>query len=264
MLAIEHLASASGRNPDLAHTVIWLCGQPAHDLQPAADWLYSQNFSLTEPFSSAAEPAAVVLFQNRPGEFRQSELEAIHRRAPLARLILLTGPLCAGELRSGKPLVGVERLSWLTWRDHLPLLLKPAATRPPQARTLAPADTILRDCSLESTPQLDLGQSAIVYSRSASIADAVCQLLQTLGYHAAWANNPAEKITHLGASALILVEGDAVPCLADSVSLLGEGKKIWLRAFARPEEAKQALAAGYHAVLPLPLLRSDLQAVLTS
>lgn len=263
MPANVNIASRSGRIPDQSPPVIWLCGQPAHDLQSAADWLYGQNFSLAEPFASAAEPVAVVLFQNRPGEFRQSELEAIHRRAPLARLILLTGPLCDGELRSGQPLVGVERISWLTWRYHLPLLLNSTASIPSQVRTLSPADTILRDCKAVSVEEA-FAQPASVYCRSANRAEALCEMLRSLGYHPTWATVPAEKLDPAEPDPLIFVEEDATPCLADSVSSLGVGKKIWLRAFLRPEDVQRGLLAGYHAVLPLPLLRSDLQAALST
>lgn len=57
-------------------------------------------------------PQLIVLAQARPGQFRQSDVEALHRAAPLARLIALLGSWCEGETCSGAPWTGVLRLYW--------------------------------------------------------------------------------------------------------------------------------------------------------
>jgi hypothetical protein len=57
-------------------------------------------------------PELIVVAQLWPGQFRQSHLEALHREAPLSRLIALLGSWCEGESYSGTPWSGVPRLYW--------------------------------------------------------------------------------------------------------------------------------------------------------
>src|SRR4051812_33805324 len=62
--------------------------------------------------TSTHEPQSIVLLQARPGEVSAEQVEKLHAREPLARLILLTGPWCEGEQRSGRPVAGVSRVAW--------------------------------------------------------------------------------------------------------------------------------------------------------
>ncbi|MGB9689375.1 hypothetical protein [Thermogutta sp.] len=71
-------------------------------------------------------PDWLVLFQDRPGQFSQDERYALHRLTPLTRWLVVSGPWCESEPRTGTPLPGVLRLSWSQWRvvanDFLRLL----------------------------------------------------------------------------------------------------------------------------------------------
>jgi hypothetical protein len=64
----------------------------------------------------AIKPSAVVWLQSRPGQFSQSEIDAVLIADPLARPVVIAGALCAGEPRSEKLLLDVARLYW-----HQPL-----------------------------------------------------------------------------------------------------------------------------------------------
>lgn len=60
----------------------------------------------------ALPPELVVVAQARPSQFAQAEIETVHRLAPLARLAVLAGSWCEGEMRTGHPWPGVLRLYW--------------------------------------------------------------------------------------------------------------------------------------------------------
>lgn len=71
-------------------------------------------------------PDWLILFQDRPGQFSQSERYILHRLTPLTRWLVVYGPWCESEPRTGTPLPGVLRLSWSQWcvvaKDFLGLL----------------------------------------------------------------------------------------------------------------------------------------------
>lgn len=54
----------------------------------------------------------VLVFQSRPGSIEPSTVEALRGRYPLAGLVVVLGTWCEGEARTGRPLVGFERLFW--------------------------------------------------------------------------------------------------------------------------------------------------------
>ena len=54
----------------------------------------------------------IIVAQSRPGQFAQAEIESWQQRYPLTPVIVVLGSWCEGEMRSGKPLIGVPRLYW--------------------------------------------------------------------------------------------------------------------------------------------------------
>jgi CheY-like chemotaxis protein len=65
-----------------------------------------------EQLPSESSPDLILLAQPRPAVDRQEHVERLRRIAPLARIILVAGTWCEGELRTGQPLTGVIRLYW--------------------------------------------------------------------------------------------------------------------------------------------------------
>ncbi|MCH7751928.1 MAG: hypothetical protein IH898_07220 [Planctomycetes bacterium] len=57
-------------------------------------------------------PELILLAQPLPGTVRQQEVDRLQRLAPLARIVVVAGSWCEGELRTGSPPVGVLRLYW--------------------------------------------------------------------------------------------------------------------------------------------------------
>jgi hypothetical protein len=60
-------------------------------------------------------PELIVGLQNRPGQWREDEHDALARRWPLAVTVALFGSWCEGEPRTGRPLPGVARVPWHQW-----------------------------------------------------------------------------------------------------------------------------------------------------
>lgn len=63
-------------------------------------------------------PELILLAQPLPGGVGQRDVERLQRLAPLARVVIVAGTWCEGELRTGAPPVGALRLYWYelaTW-----------------------------------------------------------------------------------------------------------------------------------------------------
>ena len=57
----------------------------------------------------------LVIAQSRRGQFCQAEIDCLKRQYPLAAMVVVYGPWCEGETRSGTPLAGVIRLPASCW-----------------------------------------------------------------------------------------------------------------------------------------------------
>jgi hypothetical protein len=66
------------------------------------------------------DPDLILLVASRPGRFSAAEVEALHHRAPLARIVGLLGSWSEGEVRSGHPWPGVTRIYAHQWQARLP------------------------------------------------------------------------------------------------------------------------------------------------
>lgn len=66
-----------------------------------------------------ASPHLIVIAQQWPGQFCQEQIEALHRAAPLARLVALLGSWCEGETCSGRPWSGVPRIYWHEFKSRV-------------------------------------------------------------------------------------------------------------------------------------------------
>lgn len=57
-------------------------------------------------------PELMLLAQPLPGTVRQADVDRLQQLAPLARVVIVAGTWCEGELRTGHPPRGVLRLYW--------------------------------------------------------------------------------------------------------------------------------------------------------
>lgn len=63
-------------------------------------------------------PDVVVVAQSHPDEFSEAKIEPIRTLAPLARMVVVLGPWCEGETRTGRPLPGAVRVFWHQAASH--------------------------------------------------------------------------------------------------------------------------------------------------
>lgn len=81
-----------------------------------------KNAAATIPFVPLP-PELVLLAQPRPDATLAAQVERLREVAPLARVIVIAGTWCEGELRTGAPPAGVVRLYWYDfaawWRAAL-------------------------------------------------------------------------------------------------------------------------------------------------
>lgn len=68
------------------------------------------------PAKTAEEmPDLIVLAQARRGEHSPHDVEALRQWFPLAAMVVVYGPWCEGETRSGQPLAGIPRVVIGNW-----------------------------------------------------------------------------------------------------------------------------------------------------
>ncbi|MCC6491637.1 MAG: hypothetical protein IT424_01300 [Pirellulales bacterium] len=83
------------------------------ELDPPQSWPVAASLeALLDDIQQQTPPPVVLLAQQRCGELSQGSVERLRAAAPLARIIVVAGSWCEGELRTGKPLAGVVRLYW--------------------------------------------------------------------------------------------------------------------------------------------------------
>jgi hypothetical protein len=95
--------------------IIAIGNRDAIELRAAVEWLEAQDAVFFEAAHAAlwqltAPPRWIYLLSERRGVFAQADIEALHRIAPLARLVAICGSWCEGEPRTGRPLAGVHRV----------------------------------------------------------------------------------------------------------------------------------------------------------
>ena len=61
-------------------------------------------------------PELLLLAQTLPGTVLQEDIDRLQKLAPLARIVVVAGTWCEGELRTGQPPRGVLRLYWYELR----------------------------------------------------------------------------------------------------------------------------------------------------
>ena len=207
-------------------------------------------------------PELILLAQPLPGTVRQQEVDRLQRLAPLARIVLVAGSWCEGELRTGSPPVGVLRLYWYElapwWQAALRRLsagLCPAWSAPldhPQAGRYS-IDATIDDLTMPSIVAIGADDFAVFEC----LADA----LAASGASAIWArsDDPVK-----GAAGI----WDGGQLSDRELERLGRfcrqvlGPVVALLDFPRVEHIIEARAAGAVAVFPKPFVVEEVLAAL--
>jgi hypothetical protein len=232
--------------------LVWIVGDWEHDdFRKAMAWLDSSvscsRFCAPNAANEAPpprDPHAILLVQSRPAQFSQHEVERLHAAAPLARLLALTGPWCEGEGRSGRPWLGVTRVSWKSWRTRLSIemgLRQPRTASESQRIEQSVADAI-------RVRRFDA--LAHINTESRLTFETLAEALGQLGVRSAWLS-AGEQPAPPQADVVLLDGWDQTPAVPPERSIL-------LLHFPRPQDAARATQLGIAVVLAQPLLLADL------
>jgi len=101
--------------------VLWIGDASASELAPTRDLLahagchlhFVSNWGAMAQLESDVWPDLILLVQQVPGQFSSQDVASLVSRWPLARVVILAGSWCEGELRSHPPLPVAER-----WYAH--------------------------------------------------------------------------------------------------------------------------------------------------
>jgi hypothetical protein len=99
---------------------VWLIGDVEH-----ADFAEAVALLRATADMGTGLPELIVVAQSRPGAVGPGVFERLRRSAPMAGIVSLVGSWCEGEMRTGRPAVGVPRLYWYEfaswWRRQVAL-----------------------------------------------------------------------------------------------------------------------------------------------
>jgi len=216
-------------------------------------------------------PELLLIAQPRPGYYTQTALEHLQRLAPLARIVLVAGSWCEGELRTGKPVHGVLRLYWYDlaawWRDALACLQ--VHQRPPWSEPLEDgyAQRLRAHAAPLPTVQAAVGGLIEVNTQHHETFVTLATVLNSAGWAAIWQRCNLRPATTSGTRAGIWDGGQLDPPEIDRLSSFCHSIGNWaddqvpvivLLDFPRSEHLAMATAAGARAILPKPYRVDDL------
>lgn len=222
-------------------------------------------------------PELVVVAQSRPGSVDASVADGVRRSSPLAGIVVLAGSWCEGEMRTGKPWPGVERLYWYqfpSWWNRQ-LALRAAGRCPDWAH---PAESQLRisDCGLRVVSRFErrIGEERNVglveiSTRCREAADVIGDVLCRAGYATIWKSS-GRSPTIRGAVAGIWDGGQLSDREATELSRfcsrhsVDDAPVVSLLDFPRRDRIDQALELGATAVLGKPWRTEDLVVTLAA
>lgn len=234
-------------------------------LGPLVEWRHAGH-----ELPAEADPATdvVLLLQSRPGEWLAGRVAAWRRAAPCARWIVIGGPWCGGEARSGRPLAGAVRLDGLQAARELPRLLASLARGARHPATLPPT------ASAEEQLLAEPRENDAAVARAVGILGdepALGELLRAACRR--WFSR-VERVDELTADVLgrfDAVVWDVPTTLDDAAARLasvewqgksGRPRLVLLANFPLPAEVARARAAGAAAVLAKPVRLAALRAAL--
>lgn len=223
-----------------------------------------------ESQAGQAEPLWIVLALAYPGQFAAEGVNRLRRLVPLAPVVVVEGPWSAGQWRSGRPLAGVHRVSWLEFprkaREQWNRFCCGEAAR---AQWMLPA-TASEEERILTAAQTPLprahGQAVICTPTFASYQwiAAICRYggLATVWYR------PAEHL-RLDGDWVAVFDADGWACgespwpqLRHLAARVRGAPTVVLMGQPRPEDCRRAQAAGATAVLNKPVPIEDLLAAL--
>jgi ActR/RegA family two-component response regulator len=220
------------------------------------------------PAEGEGEPAAIILAQSYPGQFAAAAIERLQALAPLARIVVVAGSWCEGEMRSGRPWPGAIRLYACQAEPRLRRELAALLAGEPTPWTLPPTATeeerLLAAAERDVPPRQ--GQVAI-FGRRAALTDWLAAACRQRGYTATIAAPDDVAVVTAPHAAILDCDDLDAMAVAEARELairLAPAPLIVLAGFPRADQVRAALAAGAAAVLAKPIAFDDLDGQLAA
>jgi CheY-like chemotaxis protein len=200
----------------------------------------------------------IVLAQAYPGQFSAAEVDRLRQAAPLARLVVLLGVWCEGEMRTGRPHPAVIRIYGHQWparcRQELDRLRDGGGSTWALPVTATEEERLL---AIADSP-LPVGQGLVaIFTHRPQMGAWLADACRSCGYATA-ALRPPHAARVQGATAVIYDGHDFAGELRPLARGLAPARVIALLDFPRSEDRARAAACGAAAVLAKPLHVDDL------
>lgn len=232
------------------------------DMIEAADVVRLDGLSVADQSLANGEAVdLIVVAQARPGQFPLSEIDALRRTAPLARIVALLGSWCEGEMRSGSPWPGVVRVYWHQWPEWFRQELA-KFSRGEQSGWSQPITATADERLLSLKPdQTQMNAVVAVISEHIEMADWLTAACRNRGASVITLNRvPCSQID--GVAIVLWDVGLFGPLLVSQfqtvASRFPRSRIVVLADFPRSEDVDLLRAAGAAAVLSKPILANDL------
>lgn len=249
---------------------VLIVGDITHrDFAPALGWLQHHARVAWAPGITAAcdrletrtPPQVLLLAQARPGRFSRDQIEQLHARAPLARLVVLLGSWCEGETRTGHPWPGVPRIFWHQWQCRLAIELAASQTgwSTWQLPRTASASDVLEETTTAPWPH---GQGLVViHARQWVDFEGLSDACRAGGYATLW--QPPNRPAFCSGARAVLFNGrggdpDEADSVAELVTAYRPAPVIPLLDFLRYDDSQRMGRAGASTLLAKPFLVRDL------
>ncbi len=207
-------------------------------------------------------PHVVLFAQSRPGQFSQSDVERIHARSPLSRLVVLLGSWCEGEMRTGRPWSGVVRVYWHQWAARMIPELAPGTADQSTVWRLPRTASGTEQLAHAAEGDWRCGRGLIlIHTRLFCDYQAYSDICTAGGYASFWAQSDGPSFV-TGATAVICTAIGGDPREAEFVGWLARryapAPLVALLDFLRGDDRRRMHDAGAVAVLAKPFLVGDL------
>ena len=240
---------------EFASATTWLA---EHSLLSVAATTVEATEALQHP---ALPPELMVVAQARPGQFAKADIEALHRLAPLARLSILAGSWCEGEMRTGHPWSGMLRLYWHQGEARLRELLAETSPLWSHPRTATDVERLLD----LPAPRIAGEQKLIAIGTETSIAyQGLAATCVQAGFATVWVAPRQSTMIH-GAAAGIWDESqlpESLDPLHRFARHLDHAPIVALVNFPRLSDKRRLRNEGVGQVIAKPFLNSDLIGVI--
>jgi len=226
----------------------WLCDRPEVELHAEEATELVSHFDL------------ILLCAARPGRFPADQIETLRQRNPLAQLVLIFGPWCVGEARTGPVPDGITRMAWYEWSYRLPALL--------QGNPNAPATSAPQEQALAMLiEQTDTGDSSRVgiWANTAADFDYLRSACHALGHWATWlASEDLPAPSDLDALVGLVpgTDGAEFAELCRCLAAFPATKKVLCLGAPTWEDWQKAQSCGVTAILGQPFRLVDLATLL--